>query len=76
MNNPFGGRQRFSINLHEDEIPEGVTMGTVSSSRERDTTYFSTDGGKTAEKMEALKEHFNGRTTMPYKGDEPRPGEG
>jgi len=55
------------IELHEDERPEGVTMVTHSDSRKKGTTYYSSDQGRTAAKMEALKEHFGG-TDMPYYG--------
>lgn len=71
--NPFGGRDRFDIALHEDEIRDGVVLASRSDSS--GTTWFSNDQGRTAKKLNDLKDHFNGGTMMPFKGNEPRPGE-
>lgn len=72
--NPFGGRDRFEIRLHEDEILDGVVMASRGDSRSG-MVWFSSDQGHTARKLNELKDHFNGATMMPFKGDEPRPGE-
>ena len=68
LTNPFGGRDRFDITLHEDEIPAGVSMGSSSSSMEKGMTWFSTDQGLTAGKINELKLHFSGGMMIPFKG--------
>lgn len=54
---PFGGPDRWRIELHASEVPAGVSLLYTGSSS-GGSSYGSSDGGATAAKMEAVKRVF------------------